>query len=252
VTEQRSGSARRVVLVHGFTQTARSWDRMIALLRERLGADADIVALDAPGHGSRHDVDVGLVDAARLLADDGGAATWFGYSMGARLCLHVALERPDVVDRLVLLGGTPGIADADERADRRAADEALAGEIERDGVDAFLQRWLAQPMFASVPADAADVVDRRRNTAAGLAASLRRCGTGTQQPLWERLGEIRVPALVLAGERDEKYTALGRRMAALLPRGTFATVAGAGHAAHLERPATVADLVSTWLLDLSA
>jgi 2-succinyl-6-hydroxy-2,4-cyclohexadiene-1-carboxylate synthase len=248
----RAGSAGRMVLVHGFTQTARSWNHMTALFRERLGSDLDVVTLDAPGHGDRGDDHADLVAGARRLADEGGEATWFGYSMGARLCLHVALERPDVVQRLVLLGGTPGIADAGERAARRAADDALADEIERVGVDAFLERWVAQPMFAGVSAEAAGMTDRRRNTATGLAASLRRCGTGAQVPLWDRLDQIRVPTLVLAGERDEKYTAVGRRMAALLPRGTFVAVEGAGHAAHLERPSAVAALVTAWLLELSA
>jgi 2-succinyl-6-hydroxy-2,4-cyclohexadiene-1-carboxylate synthase len=245
----RAGRSPRLAFVHGFTQTARSWDPVIARLRSRLGDDGDIVALDAPGHGERSDVDVDLLGTARLLADEVGPATWIGYSMGARLCLHVALGRPEVVDRLVLVSGTPGIEDDAERAARRAADEALATEIERIGVDAFLEQWLAQPLFASLPVDERAIEDRRRNTVAGLASSLRRCGTGTQQPLWERLGEIRVPVLVLAGELDDKYTAIARRMTPLLPDAEFVPVPGAGHAAHLERPDAVATLIADWLPD---
>jgi 2-succinyl-6-hydroxy-2,4-cyclohexadiene-1-carboxylate synthase len=250
--DDRPSGSPRLVLVHGFTHTARSWDPVVTHLRSRRGTGVDIVALDAPGHGDRSDVDVDLVDGARLLADAGRRATWVGYSMGARLCLHVALGRPDVVERLVLVSGTPGIEDAAERAARRAADDALATEIEQIGVDAFLERWLAQPLFATLPIDERGVEDRRRNSAAGLASSLRRSGTGTQQPLWDRLGEIRVPVLVLAGELDEKYTAIARRMASLLPAATFVPVPGAGHAAHLERPDTVATLIADWLPEPSA
>jgi 2-succinyl-6-hydroxy-2,4-cyclohexadiene-1-carboxylate synthase len=249
--EPRSGR-HRLRLVHGFTQTARSWDPVVHALHARLGADADIVALDAPGHGLRTAVHTDLVDGARLLGEAGGRATWVGYSMGARLCLHLVLERPELVERLVLIGGTPGIEDDGERATRRAADDALAAEIERIGVDAFLDRWLAQPLFSTLPRDAADVEHRRRNTVAGLAASLRRCGTGVQQPLWRRLSGMDVPVLVLAGELDTKYTAIGHRMVAVMPTARFVAVPRAGHAAHLERPDAVAALIAAWLTELSA
>jgi 2-succinyl-6-hydroxy-2,4-cyclohexadiene-1-carboxylate synthase len=170
--------------------------------------------------------------------------------MGARYALHVALTRPDLVRRLVTIGGTPGIEDAAERAARRAADEALAAGIERDGVAAFLDRWLAQPMFAGLPPDPDALADRRRNTAAGLAGSLRLAGTGTQEPLWERLPGLAMPVLVIAGASDEKFAAIGERMAAALPDATFVTVDGAGHAAHLERPDATADAVARWMRDV--
>ena len=65
-----------------------------------------------------------------------------GYSMGGRLALRVALAHPERVERLVLVGTTPGIADDVERGARREADEALASELE-DGLDleAFARRW---------------------------------------------------------------------------------------------------------------
>ena len=123
-----------------------------------------------------------------MLGASCGPATYVGYSMGGRLCLHLALARPETVERLVLVSATAGIEDDDERATRRAADDALATSLERDGVDAFLDGWLAQPMFATLADPGLD--DRRRNVAAGLASSLRLAGTGTQQPLWDRLASL--------------------------------------------------------------
>ena len=59
-------------------------------------------------------------------------------------------------------------------------------------------------------------------------------------PLWDRLVELRMPVAVLAGERDAKFVALGRRLAQALPLATLTIVAGAGHALPLEAPAAVA------------
>ena len=166
------------------TGSPRPGGRGTALAAD-LADDHEVVAVDAPGHGGSADVRADLVAGAALLGATGGRATYVGYSMGGRLCLHLAVARPDLVERLVLVSATAGIDDPIERAERRAADEALAASIERDGVDAFLARWVAQPLFAGLADPGLD--DRRRNTVAGLASSLRLAGTGTQEPLWDRL-----------------------------------------------------------------
>src|SRR5690606_23536537 len=118
-----------------------------------------------------------------LLGDAAGPATYVGYSMGGRLALHLALARPDLVRRLVLIGATGGIDDEDDRAARRAADERLAAHLEQVGVATFVDEWLAQPLFAGLSPTAAARDERLANTAEGLASSLRLAGTGTQEPL---------------------------------------------------------------------
>ena len=242
---ERVGSGPRLVLVHGFTQTGRSWGPVAADLSQ----DHEVVSVDAPGHGGSSDVTADLLAGAELLGRAGGPAIYIGYSMGGRLALHLALARPDLVHGLVLIGATAGIEDEPERAARRAADEQLATELERDGVAQFLERWLAQPLFASLPPEAAGLDDRLRNTAAGLASSLRLAGTGTQQPLWDQLAELSMPVLVVAGERDDKFSAIGSRIAeAIGPNTTFALVPGAGHACHLEQPDEFLPVLRGWLL----
>jgi 2-succinyl-6-hydroxy-2,4-cyclohexadiene-1-carboxylate synthase len=240
----------RLILLHGFTQTAQSWRRPAEALRSR---GHDIVALDLPGHGRglgpSHLVDGDLWDGAASVAGDGGRGTWVGYSMGARLALHVALAHPEVVERLVLLGGTAGLDDPAARADRRANDQALAARIETIGVDAFLDEWLAPPLFAGRPTDPAELAGRRSNAAEGLASSLLHWGTGTMDPpLWARLGALTMPTLILAGADDPKFIALGRRMAvAIGATATFSEVPAAGHAAHLDQPEAFAELVADWI-----
>ena len=238
------GRGRRLVFVHGFTQTGRTW-RAIA---ERFAEGYEVVLVDAPGHGGSADIEVDLASGAELLGSTGGPATYLGYSMGGRVALHLALARPDLVERLVLIGATAGIDDPHERAARRRADDELAATIERDGVPAFIDRWLENPLFARLPADAAAVAERRRNSVSGLASSLRLAGTGAQEPSWDRLHALTMPVLVLAGEHDEKFQALGERLAdSIGANARFEIVVDAGHPAHLERPDAVAGQIERFL-----
>lgn len=233
------------VLVHGFTQTRRSWGRLVPRL---VAAGHHVVAVDAPGHGRSAGHRTDLVEGALLLGEVGGRAAYVGYSMGGRLALHLAVERPQLVERLVLVGATAGLDSDEERAQRRAADEALAADLERDGLDAFLARWLANPLFATLPDDAAGVEERKENTVEGLATSLRLTGTGTQRPLWDDLPHLTVPVLFVVGELDTKFTALAQRMRERWGgEATVEVLAGAGHACHLERPDAFLDVLVPFL-----
>lgn len=230
-----------MVLVHGFTQTGASWAPVAA----ELAPAHEVVALDLAGHGRHADVRADLWATARLAGAEGGCGTYVGYSLGGRVALHLALAEPTTVTALVVLGATGGIDDEADRAARREADEARAERVETIGTEAFLEEWLAQPLFANVPAEGRGA---RSADADGLAASLRLAGTGTQEPLWDRLGALAQPVLVLAGERDVKFRVLGERLAgAIGANATFATIPGAGHTAHLEQPRAFLAAVAPWL-----
>lgn len=227
------GTGSRVVAIHGFTQSAAAW----APLAERLAGVHEVVAVDAPGHGGSAGVRLGLADGADAIASVGGRGAYVGYSMGGRYALHVALRHPQLVTRLVVVSATGGLDSPAERAERVASDEAIARRIERDGVPAFLSWWLARPLFTTLPAAAAALDARLGGTVEGLASSLRLAGTGRQEPLWDRLGALAMPVLVVAGSLDAGYLARARRLVdAIGSNATLAVVAGAGHACHLERP----------------
>ena len=239
------------MLVHGFTQTGASWDRVAAALRD---VGCDVVTPTLPGHGGKPPADLATTAAQLADAVEGHTpATWVGYSMGGRACLHVALAHPSAVERLVVLGATAGIDDPTERNARRHRDELLATRIEAIGVERFVDEWLAQPIFERVPADAGGGAEARTrdNTADGLAGALRLAGTGAQEPLWDRMHEIGVlgiPTLVLAGELDGKFKVLARRLAdSIGPSARTEWVPGAGHAAHLEQPDAFVTIVRRFL-----
>lgn len=239
-----------ITLLHGFTQTTDSFDPLGSVMA-RHGIDVDTPAL--PGHGMGHGPDRvvtgDLWSGAEDLAADRRPGVWLGYSMGARLALHIALAHPETVNGLILIGATAGIDDADARAERRSRDDALAARIEQVGVSRFLDEWLVNPLFASMPEDPHRKARRATNTAAGLASSLRQWGTGTMDPpLWDRLGSISAPTLVMAGTLDSRFTTLGHRIAdGIGTNAAFVPIPVAGHAAHIERPEVTATLIADWL-----
>jgi 2-succinyl-6-hydroxy-2,4-cyclohexadiene-1-carboxylate synthase len=236
--------ADRIVLVHGFTQTSRCWSPFAELLDDRF----EQRALDAPGHGASADTALDLPATATHLASAGGEGVYLGYSMGGRMCLRVALDHPECVRGLVLISASPGLHDHNARRARVTRDEALAEHIERIGVAAFLDEWLAQPLFAHLAPERAHRAERLRNTAAGLAASLRLAGTGAQEPVWDRLSELPMPVLLIAGALDAQYVAIAGQMAgAIGARATLAEIADAGHTTHLEQPAATAQVINDWL-----
>ena len=194
-------------------------------------------APDLPGHGDASERRPATFDAvvAYLNALHMDRYTLVGYSMGGRLALHAATRIPDRIERLVVIGATPGIAADGERAERRRADLALADHIEEVGLEAFVEEWGAQPLFATQTRGVAEAarLDRLRSTAPGLATALRGMGTGAMAPLWDRLPE----ATWVVGERDEKFRAIAERV------GTPVVIPGAGHAAHLEAPDAVAEVI---------
>ena len=225
----------RVVLVPGFTQTGSSWRGAAEVVR----TSCDVRSLDVPPPAS-------FAATARAIGTTGGAAIYVGYSMGGRLCLRLALDRPELVRGLVLVSTSPGIADPKERAARVEADELLADSVERDGVSAFLDSWLAQQMFASVPPEAPGLADRRRLTPGFLAACLRRLGAGAMEPMWSEVSQLAMPVLLVTGTRDEKYTAIARRMLERMhPQVGLVQLEG-GHALPLEQPEVLGGLITAF------
>jgi 2-succinyl-6-hydroxy-2,4-cyclohexadiene-1-carboxylate synthase len=232
-----------LVLLHGFTQTGRSWQPVLHALAARYRAFAP----DLPGHGEfadRRPASFAACDAY-LRALGGERFTLGGYSMGGRVALHAALSLGSRVERLVLIGASPGLASAEERAARAADDTALADRIEAIGLEVFVREWGTQPLFGGMPRGVAELVetDRLRNTASGLAAALRGLGTGVMPSLWGRLGELAMPVELVVGERDEKFRAIAERILEELPDARLEVVPGAGHAVHLEAPDAVVEIL---------
>lgn len=253
------GSGPPLVMLHGFTGAASGWSDLAGDLGHRW----TVVAPDLLGHGetdappdpARFAVERQVEDLAGLLDHVApGPVAVLGYSMGARMALAFAVAHPDRVSCLVLESGTAGIESDDERAARRAADDALADRIERNGIAAFVAEWEALPLWRSQATLPEGVRRRQRETRLanrpeGLASSLRGSGQGVQPPLWQALTGLPMPLLAIAGALDRKYAGIAERIGASAQHGRTVVIAEAGHAPHLERPEEFRDAVERFLLD---
>lgn len=236
--------------LHGFTETDESWTETLA--RDIPGLRCPLL----PGHGGRPcRADNSLSQAAADLV-----ATFpnepvdvLGYSMGGRLAINVALHHPQRVRRLILVSCHPGIRDQQERDTRRRRDESLAQVLEEDGIGPFMAWWETQPALKPsrpFPAAIAESVRARRlnQDPIGLASCLRALGGGAMDPVWHRLGELRMPVLLISGASDARYMRIMDEMAAAIPDRRREVVLKSGHAVHRERPQVVAQMVGAFVV----
>jgi 2-succinyl-6-hydroxy-2,4-cyclohexadiene-1-carboxylate synthase len=235
--------------------SSTDWADAISALDERFYC----VAPDLPGHGASlglppedYTID-GAARALLVLLDDLDVErpTVVGYSMGGRLALYLALRHPERCVGLFLESASPGLEDAAERETRRRSDEEKAARLESGDLARFLYDWYRQPLFASLSRHEGllqeTIEARLRNDPGELARSLRGMSTGSQPSLWDELGVLQVPALVVAGDLDERYAGIAARMASLGPRIRSAIVTGVGHNVRLEAPSAYLALLKSFL-----
>ena len=244
VTER--GQGYPVVVLHGFTGCAASMQSVA----ETLAANFYTVSIDLVGHGASdapedvadYEMSACVGQLEKLLDQLGiGRAHWVGYSMGGRTALQFAVTHPRRVDRLLLVGASAGLSDPAARAARIESDEALADRIESDGVEDFVDEWMALPLFASQKrlgdeALSAAREQRLQNQPHALANSLRGMGSGAQLPLQTQLSGLTAPVCLVVGDEDAKFQTIAADLAHRLPNASVEIQTESGHAAHLENP----------------
>lgn len=234
---------------HGFSLTGEQF----APIASR---SIQLHAPDLPGHGSTRidpaDVPTTVSTLGAWLRSFDEPIPLLGYSQGGRIALLVALEYPDLVERLTLVSASPGISSEVDREARRGGDEALADRIEAIGVEAFLDEWLESSVTGtshlSEEVRNTDRATRAENTAAGLASALRGYGQGAQPFVGDRLEELEMPVLTISGEQDEKYTHLAAEIAASTPNGQHLTIPDAAHNVVLDAPNKLTAILTEFVI----
>ncbi len=253
--EQWGNGPTQIIALHGFTGKASDWES----LAKTAGDEYTVICPELPGHGkSDAPDDPGLYDMEHTLhalaeiADQLKVrkAHWLGYSLGGRIAVAAALSLSDRMLSLTVESGSAGIATDTERTARVRRDTALAGSIERNGIEAFVDYWESLPLWSSqsrLPSAVREKLraERLSNNPLGLANSLRGIGLGVQPWLQNRLAELNVPSLFITGQDDTKFSAIARRMHDAVPGSRLCIVPESGHAVHLEQP----DIFNRTVLD---
>ncbi|MDI5967206.1 alpha/beta hydrolase [Streptomyces sp. SL13] len=232
--EQWGSAGEPVILLHGGGVTADTWQAQGPALAARYR----VLAPERRGHGRTPDV-AGPVSYAAMADDtaafaealDLGPARVVGWSDGAAVGLHLALRRPDLVGRLVVIGAAI-TRDGDTPAARALIDDPAGHDM--------LAGWF-RPLYAPLSPDGPDHFDT-------VFAKLLAMWAGGSGLTMADLAAITAPTLVMQGDDDGVRPAHSAEMAAALPDAQLAVVPGTSHALPVEKP----DLVNGLLMDFLA
>lgn len=253
VREPASGKRPRhtVVLSHALGCDQSMWDGLACLL----ATDCRVIAYDHRGHGSS-DAPEGPYsmadladDAARLLRElDTGPVVWVGLSMGGMVGQELALRHPALVAALVLANTTSGYPDA-----ARAAWAERIATVRTHGLEAIADAVMARYFHEQYRAERPAVVARYRERLVTTSAAgyLGCCAAVAAVDTTARLGSLRVPTLVIAGDLDQGTpVAMAQALADAIPDATLTVLANASHLGAVEQPAAFSAAVVEFVAGL--
>jgi 2-succinyl-6-hydroxy-2,4-cyclohexadiene-1-carboxylate synthase len=238
-----------IVFLHGFLGRGADFAAIATALSDRYCS----LLIDLPGHGDSLNANnrastmattaqfvIERIDRLQL-----APAHLYGYSMGGRLALYLAMHYPAYFRHTILESASPGCPTVEAAIARQTHDAALADRLEQADAAAFasfLHDWYQQPLFQSLqqcPNFAALYNQRLQNNPQALANALRGMGTGFQPPLWDELATHAAPLHLLTGELDQKFTQVQMAMRAIAPQVTGSVIQQTGHNIHWENPGAV-------------
>lgn len=168
-----------------------------------------------------------------------------GYSMGGRLALH-ALMAGGPWDAAIIISANPGLRDPQQAAQRRSQDAHWATRALTESWADFLSAWNAQPILGGAMRDEREdkkLIQRRRE----IARSFVDWSVANQENLWDRLTEIKIPVLWIAGEKDEKFFNIAHEAAEKSPNFSLALAPATGHRVPWENEAWLSDNIHAFL-----
>lgn len=245
-----------LVFLHGYLGSRYVFDPLIDALTSRY----NIVAIDLLGHGEsdgsraphRYNAHEQAQDLYRILSKlkekGSGRLYLYGYSMGGRLAIKLAVTYPEILDRLILESAGTGISSESEKRKRALTEQKWGDNIVAD-FQQFIEGWEQAALFQN-PAQTADPehyavyrnIQRNQNPAY-MAAALRGFGQGTYPPLHQSFESLNHPVTLISGEYDQKYHDWYRTLNSRMSRSTWHPVADAAHRVHLDQPGKIAEIL---------
>ena len=245
------GQGSPLVFVHGFPLDHTMWRQQIAEFRQT----HRVLAVDLPGFGQSPPAPgemsiTGFADQLAEFLDQLGVTekvTLCGLSMGGSIALQFALRHPQKLSGLILCD-CRAVADSPEAQKMR---HDLADRVLQQGPEFVAEAMAARLFAARTREQLPEIVQSIQSvirTAAPASIAGGSLALANRENVLPRLGEIATPALVIVGSEDIiSPVDEMRQLAAGLPRGTLAVIAGAGHMAPLEAPDMVNARIRTWL-----
>ncbi|EEE57259.1 hypothetical protein OsJ_07279 [Oryza sativa Japonica Group] len=251
-----------ILFLHGFLGTSEDWVPMM----KALSPSARVIAVDLPGHGEseilQHDVENSnqisfsvqsvadlLLKLIRNITD--GAVVVVGYSMGARIALHMALNQ----------NHKSGLRDEASKRRRSAIDRSRAHFLSSCGLENFLETWYSAKMWASLREhpkfDSLVRTRMKHNNIKALSKVLADSSIGTQKSLWEDLKHLKSPLLIVAGEKDPKFKEISQQMCREIRKHKdresdglceMIIIPDSGHAVHVENPLPLVRAIRKFLV----
>ena len=241
---QDGGQGSPVLLGHGYSATGRMWDGQRAALGERYR----IISWDMRGHGQTESPDDPAQYSAALTVADMRAllqhcgverAVVGGLSLGGYVALAFYRAHPELVRALVICDSGPGYRNADARAVWNARAHERAAELESKGLEALAGR--SREMREAMG---------HHRSAQGLAHAARGMLAQQNSTVIDSLPSIRVPTLVIVGDRDQPFLAPCEYMAKKIPGARLEVIPGAGHSSNLDQPAIFNGVLGNFLQSL--
>jgi len=246
-----------VFLLHGFTGMGSDWD----FLTGKLPAECFPISVDIIGHGkSDSPAEKKYYSEENLVEQLHKVVQYFkfeqnillGYSLGGRIALSYALKYPENIRGLILESSSPGISNSEERKTRLKNDRKLAENINKIGIEAFIENWLNQPFFNSLKNLGKQRMHRLYeqrilNNSVGISNILTEFSQGRMLPKWKLLEKLAIPMLLISGELDKKYCEINKRMCEKAGNAQVEIVKNCGHNVHLEKEEEFINLVNSFL-----
>ena len=228
VAYEVSGNGPAVLFTHGYQASGAMWEPQRKALEPRYR----VISWDLRGHGAsgapddpqQYSHELLVADMRGLLDHLGESrAVLVGHSLGGFASLRFYLDHPDMVRALVLFGSGPGYRDAEARGKWNEMAERFANSVETRGLEILQRAGL-------------EVSSAKHTSAAGLAHAGRGMLAQFDSRVMDAITDIRVPTLVIVGSEDKPFLGSSEYMAKKIPGAKLVKVAGAGHAANMEKP----------------